>query len=242
MARFSKYFTEPRAIITIASFNGAQRETVIGGVTLDSSGNLFGTTNLGGANSDGEVFEIVHGTSSITIVASFNNANGELPRASCTLDSSGNLFGTTEFGGANSDGTVFEIVHGTTAITTLASFNNANGEEPFAGVTLDSSGDLFGATYAGGTNSDGTIFEIVHGTTAITTLASFNNANGQESFAAVTLDSLGNLFGTTELGGSSNDGVIFELPHGTSAIDTLMSFNGINGALPQAGLIFRLKW
>ena len=82
-------------------------------------------------------------------------------------------------GGANNSGTVFEIVHGTTSITSLASFNTSNGSYPEAGVLLDSSGDLFGTTYQGGASVYyGTVFEIARGTTSINTLVSFNYTNG----------------------------------------------------------------
>ena len=116
------------------------------------------------------------------------------PPGDIILDSSGDLFGTTLNGGANSDGTVFEVVHGSSTITTLASFNGANGLNPYGGVTLDSGGDLFGTTYQGGGSGDGTVFEIVHGSGSITTIASFNNTNGANPYAGVIFDSTGDLW------------------------------------------------
>ena len=102
--------------------------------------------------------------SPLTTVASFSSTNGSDPSA-VTFDSSGNLFGTTEEGGADSDGTVFEIAKGSTSITTLAYFNITNSLYPNAGVTFDSSGNLFGTTFGGGANGGangnyGTVFEI----------------------------------------------------------------------------------
>ena len=78
-----------------------------------------------------------------------------------TLDTSGNLYSTTEVGGAHGDGTIFEIVNGTTAISTLMSFNGANGAEILAGLTLDTSGNLFGTAYEGsGATNYGGVFEL----------------------------------------------------------------------------------
>ncbi|HZK82449.1 MAG TPA: choice-of-anchor tandem repeat GloVer-containing protein, partial [Humisphaera sp.] len=224
------------AIVTIATFNGANGATPLATLTLDSGGDLFGTTEFGGANNVGTVFEIVAGTSAITTIASFNTANGAYPYAGLTLNTAGALFGTTEAGGSAGDGTVFEIVPGASAIATLASFNGANGSNPYAGVTLDSSGNLFGTAEAGGSGGDGTVFEIVQGTSGIVTVASFNNGNGSNPQAPVTLDSSGNLFGTTFAGGQYNDGAVFEISHGTTTITTLFSFNGADGASPSGGI------
>src|SRR5262249_7591575 len=148
-------------------------------LVLDSSGNLFGTSLQGGANRDGTVFEVQQGSSTFTTLATFNGANGLNPNGTLVEDSSGNLFGTTEGGGAYGDGTVFEVQQGSGVVTTLASFNGANGSDPYAGVIEDSSGNLFGTTVTGGgTANDGTVFEVVKGSGAITTLATFTGPNG----------------------------------------------------------------
>ena len=73
---------------------------------------------------------------------------------------SGNLYGTANFGSANNDGTVFELTAGNSTLTTLATFNGANGQNP-QGVIMDSHGDLFGSTMYGGDSNRGTVFGIV---------------------------------------------------------------------------------
>ena len=138
----------------------------------------------------------------------------------------------------NRDGTVYEIAKGSTAITTLASFTGANGTNPSGGVTFDSSGNLFGTTYAGGVNSDGTVYEIAKGSTAITTLATFTGANGADPVAGVTFDSSGNLFGTTTSGGVNGDGTVYEIagagsPAAVPEASTTVSF----GLLLTLGVI-----
>lgn len=87
-----------------------------GGYLLaDAAGNLFGTTRYGGANGYGTVFEIAkaggsYASTPITLV-NFNGTNGELPSWNLVADAAGNLFGTTEYGGADGDGTVFELTN-----------------------------------------------------------------------------------------------------------------------------------
>ena len=117
---------------------------------------------------------------------------------------------------------------GSGTITTLASFNGANGQDPNADLIEDRSGNLFG-TAAGGGNAanDGTVFEVAAGSNAITTLAYFNGANGANPNSALIEDSSGNLFGTTVEGGASNDGTVFEVAAGRRhTITPLASFNG----------------
>ncbi len=110
-------------------------------------------------------------------------------------------------------GTVFELAHGSGKITTLASFNGTDGINPHAGLVMDSSGDLYGTAGSGGAGYYGTVFELVKGSKAITTLTSFNDANGGRPQGGLIMDSSGNLYGTTEYGGAG-DGTVFELsPH-----------------------------
>src|SRR4051812_14159328 len=77
-------------------------------------------------------------SASIGAIASFNLTNGTNPVGELVRDAAGNLYGTTKNGGASGAGTIFEIKAGSTAITTLASFNGTNGRGPQAGLALDS--------------------------------------------------------------------------------------------------------
>ena len=173
-------------ITTLVSFNGTNGNEAEG-LVLDGQGNLYGETFLGGAANDGTVFEIAKGSNTITTLASFNGTNGQHPFGGLALDSQGNLYGTTESGGAANDGTLFEIAKGSNTITTLASFNGTNGSEPIGGVVLDGQGNLYGTTYSGGAAGDGTVFEL-SGVTAITPSSVFVNAAwaGDASGTAVT--------------------------------------------------------
>ena len=220
-------------ITTLASFNGTNGSYPYG-VVLDGQGNRYGTTEVGGAANDGTVFEIAKGSNTITTLASFNGTNGSQPIGGVVLDGQGNLYGTTEWGGAANDGTVFEMAKGSNTITTLASFNGTNGSHPFAGVVLDTQGNLYGTSEDGAAANDGTVFEIAEGSNTITTLASFNGTNGNYPVANVVLDGQGNLYGTASGGGASHDGTVFEMAKGSNTITTLASFNGTNGSYPRA--------
>jgi uncharacterized repeat protein (TIGR03803 family) len=147
----------------LASFNRANGDEPVDGLILSGS-TLYGTAQAGGANDDGVVFSLPLSGGSVTVLASFNGSpnGGDSPLASLIL-SSGDMYGTTEYGGAGpavGHGVVFSLPVTGGSPTILESFNGSNGEYPGAGLIMDSSGDLFGTTSDGGTYYDGTVFEL----------------------------------------------------------------------------------
>jgi uncharacterized repeat protein (TIGR03803 family) len=236
-------------VTILASFTGpngnGQKPTA--GLVMDGAGNLYGTT-WGGPNSTifGEIFELVKGSSTITVLSSFNGAIGQWPSDSLLMDGSGNLYGTTLYGGLfqnnpSGSGTVFELVKGSGVITRLAAFSGTDGASPQSSLLMDSSGNLYGTTTKGGANLAGTVFEVAQGSGAITTLASFNNATGgvpttQGISLNLVMDGYGNLYGEST-GGAYGDGAIFEIAQGSNTITTLYSFNGASGTAPYGGLL-----
>jgi hypothetical protein len=249
----------------------------VGGVIMDAGGNLYGTTLCGGvyANSatfddcGGTVYQLtppatIGGNWTESILWSFGNgSDGSNPDDGLIIDKSGNLYGTTYEGGAYANGegtggTVFKLAPPTTlggnwTESILWSFGNANGAyQPYAGLLMDKSGNLYGTTYVGGVygdiNSGGTVFELtppstVGGDWTGSILWSFGNGNdGYFPVGGVIMDTGGNLYGTTGLGGAFTLGTTFELAApstsgGKWTESILWNFgNGADGSGP-AGLI-----
>jgi len=228
----------------------------VAGVTLDSSGNIYGTTEDGGANSsaDGETGGgnawMITSTGTYQDLHDFGaGTDGVHPCANVTLDSAGNLYGTTIFGGANTSanggvggGTVWKLnLSGTYKI--LYSFGaGADGFAPDAAVTLDSSGDLFGTTGCGGKygvndgdlDPGGIVWEITS-SGAYKDLHDFNFGNdGYRPVAAVTFDAAGDMFGTTEIGGPNSYGTVWEIT-AAGSYSILHGFGaGADGTLPNS--------
>ncbi len=202
---------------SIVRFTGSNGGAPVGSLAIDSAGNVYGTTTGVGAGSNGTVFEIPAATGIFTPLATFSGSNGTSP-GNLTVDSAGDVYGTTSSGGGSVDGTVFEVIAGSGMISTLATFTGYNGETPKGGVIVDSAGNVFGtASNGGGTGTvgqvigDGTVFEVGAGSGTVSTLAAFTGSNGADPLGGLTVDAAGNLYGTTDIGGTSSDGIVFEL-------------------------------
>src|SRR5256885_15917604 len=128
------------------------------GLIHGGAGNLYGTTDSGGAFGYGSVFKL-DGMGKETVLYSFTGgADGGHPQANLARDAAGNLYGTTLSGGASGLGTVFKL-SGTGQETVLHSFTGgSDGGNPEAAVILDSAGNLYGTTLNGGTSNKGTVF------------------------------------------------------------------------------------
>ena len=174
----------------------------------DASGNLYGTTNVGGAgngyNGFGTLFRLApDGT--LTVLHTFDGTNGSNPSGAIVMDKKGNIYGTTERGGANNVwGVVFKLTPGG-EFKVLHSFGAASdGADPKGGVIRDRWGNLYGTTFEGGATGGGTVFEVARDGTE-TVLHSFNGfGDGLNPVGSVAADAAGNLYGTTEYGGLDN--------------------------------------
>jgi uncharacterized repeat protein (TIGR03803 family) len=215
------------------SFNNVASEGGFpnGGLIFDSAGNLYGTARGDTLTSYGCVFEFSPSGSgwTETVLHTFSNngTDGTYPEAGLILDSAGDLYGTTEDGGAYSSatnaggGTVFELSAGTWTETLLHSFNNngSDGAGPAAALVTDSKGNLYGTTEGGGLYSWGTVFELTPVSGGgwnywLLHSFSFTAYDGASPFAGVILDASGNLYGTAQYGGNSTnnyDGIVFEI-------------------------------
>ncbi len=258
-APFSVTFTAPlpdgsyqvRAIATDTTGNTAYSNSSVttlgtfhsnsagprGVLVADGAGNLYGTLGGVGPNGDGMVYEIPLGSGVVTPLAFFNGINGTAPEAGMVFDGKGDLFGTTFLGGAFGQGTVFEVVAGSGAITTVASFNGTNGANPQADLIIDGQNNLYGTTANGGASGVGTVFQVTAGSNAISPIASFNGLNGANPHGRLVRDLNGNLFGTARNGGLGF-GTVFEVAVGTNVITPLAAFdNTTTGANPETGLV-----
>ena len=194
----------------------------LGGVTLDSAGNLYGTTWMGGAHSAGTLFELSNTGAdwTETTLHSFNaSEDGGSPADAPVFDQQGNLYGTTTVGGGNG-GTVFQLQPSGDGWTFNVIYRFGELGKPYDTPTLDAAGNLYGTTSEGGVNDTGNVFKLTPGTNGwtYTDLFDFSGdfSNGYAPIAGVTFDSSGNLYGATALGGNQacqdgGCGVVFEL-------------------------------
>jgi uncharacterized repeat protein (TIGR03803 family) len=188
---------------------------------IDVNGTVYGTTEFGGAYGWGTVFAFDVKTGTETVLHSFgSSSDGALPVATL-IDVKGTLYGTTELGGTNGNGTVFSLDLGTGAETVLYAFCShpihhqcRDGEWPNDGL-IDVKGTLYGTTSHGGTYQDdypgnGVVFALDPKTGAETVLDAFHNSNKNGAYSEANLiDVTGILYGTTGGGGENDDGTVF---------------------------------
>src|SRR5665213_2244172 len=174
-------------------------------------------------------------TAQVQAIHIFDSTNGTVPVAGLVAGQDGNFYGTTTNGGTNGGyGTVFKVTT-SGVLTTLVSFNNTDGVNPQAGLTMGNDGNFYGTTVSGGTNGGwGTVFKVTTNG-VLTSLVSFNNTDGSYPRGTLMLGNDGNLYGTTYFGGSNSLGTVFKVTT-NGVLASLVSFNGANGANPSAGL------
>jgi uncharacterized repeat protein (TIGR03803 family) len=205
-------------------------------LTGDASGNLYGTTYRGGAANVGVVFKL--SKSGQTVLHSFaGGTDGASPYAGVKLDSAGKVYGTTYVGGTANFGVVYKVTP-TGEETVLHTFTGgSDGGYPFAGVILDAADNLYGTASTGGQFNAGVVYKLDGSSGQETVLYNFTGgADGANPYGGVIADSDGNLYGTTYVGGSLEEGVVYELsPSGVETV--LHAFSGMAGGLPTAGVV-----
>jgi uncharacterized repeat protein (TIGR03803 family) len=239
----------------------------VAGLVMDKTNDLYGTTTLGGTYGSGTVFTLVQGTSGLwseRILHNFTGGrDGGSPEAALIFDNSGNLYGTTTFGGTYGFGTVFQLQpvgNGGWKEHVLYDFSGgADGGRPVSRLILDQAGNLYGTTLIGGMTSAcvfssgfgcGTVFQLTLGSSGLwneNVLYAFLGGNdGSTPGVGVLLDSVGNLFGTTRGGGSTvacsglGCGTVFKLtPSSVGWVETILHvFTGSSdGETPTGDLM-----
>lgn len=235
----------------------------LAGLVLDSQGNLYGTTAVGGVFSMGTVFMLssASGTWTESVLYNFRGgSDGAYPQAAVTLRN-GSIYGTTYAGGGNDClgapsgcGTIFQLVHGNNSWTENVLYrftNGADGAFPYANLIFDPVGNFYGATTQGGYLSGncapygcGNVFQFKHGPSGWTlnSLHAFTyDTDGSAPIGALLAGPHDTLYGTTSDGGAAFSGTVFQLAYaqGVWNFSLLYSFSGPDGAAPEAGLVGR---
>lgn len=237
---------------TLVTFDGVDGSMPFAGLIRDTNGVLYGTTWSGGTYNGGSVFSLVKngGKWVEQTIWSFGVTSGDGTQPECNLvmDKSGNLYGTTSYGGAYNAGAIFELSNaaGVWTETVLHSFaGNGDGLEPYAGLLMAGSDTFYGTTEYGGNYGDGTVYKLFRsgGVWKLSIIYSFmGGSDGYEPLGALIRDKSGNLYGTTYAGGAWDVGTVFMLQMtggkwGESILHTFQFANGSNdGFNPFAGL------
>jgi uncharacterized repeat protein (TIGR03803 family) len=216
-------FPQTEAIFQLSQSNGVWKQKMIynydsaadnnggGGLTMDASGNIFAV--LSAAYDSPTVVKLSpngNGGWNPTVLRTFGNKI--FPEGAPVLDKAGNLFGTTQAGGAHNMGTVYKLSlgkNGTWTERVLYAFKGGktDGLGPYAGIAFDGAGNIYGTTIFGGKSNNGTVFELVapvgKGSYEEKVLWSFAGADGRWPLGSLILDSAGNLYGMTQSGGGT---------------------------------------
>ena len=245
-----KISTDGSGFKSLYSFTGGDDgSNPASGVIRDSQGNLYGTTQYGGMFLSGVLYRLSPSGTLTPLHGFTGGSDGAMPMAEPIMEASGNLYGTTEFGGDNAGncvglssgcGVVYKVAPDG-KLTVLRSFTNMQGDGayPMGALLRDAAGNLYGTTTGGGgQKNNGTVFKI-DSKGNFTRLHSFGAGipDGVVPQGALVRDSAGNLYGTTTYGGSSsNSGTIFKLaPNGREKV--IHSFKASDGTGPQGALL-----
>jgi uncharacterized repeat protein (TIGR03803 family) len=226
------------------SFRGADGSLPDAGVVLDSAGNLYGTTSQGGTRAAqcnkgcGVVYKVDPFGNETVVYRFHGGVDGGFPVAGVIRDSVGNLYGTTQIGGAQSLGAVYKVDNSGNE-TVLHSFAGGNdGAFPFACLIRDGAGNFYGTTTEGGPSNTGTVFKLDPSGNE-TVLYSFGPTSGSDAQgprSPVYRDAAGNLYGTSFFGGTRLGGAVYKIDaNGHETV--LHSFDGNDGLYPESPLI-----
>ncbi len=227
-----KYNKKNHAVTTLVNFSVEIGGGPLGSLTFGSDGNLYGMTNVGGANSAGTIFKCsTDGV--LTILESFGGKDGANPVGSLKEGADGNFYGMTRMGGEFNKGVVFKYSP-FGMYTVLHSFNGLDGAAPQGDVALVKDSILYGVTTNGGTYNGGAVFSCST-SGKFQTLNSFNSSTGTTPFGSLLNAEDGYLYGTTYASGANYFGTLFRCDY-NGKISVLTNFDNTNGANPMSTL------
>ena len=225
-------------------FGGTPGSFIQSALTLGLDGRLYGTARQGGFADRGIVFALNTDGSDFTILKQFvSPTDGASPRGGVVQAGDGTLYGTTEEGGANGGGTVFRLNPDGLGFLTLTNFGVATGTNPVAQLLLASDGNLYGSCINGGlTPTNGTLWKIQTNGAGLAVIKSFavNGTEGRRPFASLTEGADGMLYGVTDMGGSTNKGVVFKLARNGSGFTVLRNLLGFGEPANPEGRLLQL--
>lgn len=206
------------------------------GLIADTSGNLYGTTPTGGTDGFGTFFGIASDGAETVIHYFYGGYDGAYPDCGLIADKAGHFYGTTTAGGTANAGTVFRVTPNGKKSTLYNFAGGSDGAHPYGNLIADTAGNLYGTTSAGGELGEGTVYKLTPGGIE-TVLHSFKyGRDGGVPLSGLVVDSVGNVYGTTTVGGAENLGTVFKIaPDGTKTV--LHSFGSSGGATPRGELV-----
>ncbi|HKF50031.1 MAG TPA: choice-of-anchor tandem repeat GloVer-containing protein [Terracidiphilus sp.] len=218
------------------------------GVIMDASGNLYGTTEFGGASGFGTVFKLTPAGAETVLYSFAGGGDGGFPSAGLVMDAAGNLYGTTSNGGnlsgcsASGCGVVFKVTPSGTESVLYTFSGGGDGGTPFAGLIMDSAGNVYGTTSAGGNLTGcaggcGVVFKVTPAGSESVLYTFTGGSDGANPAAGLLMDASGILYGTTSVAGADGFGTVFKVTS-AGAETTLHTFtSGADGANPQDALV-----
>jgi uncharacterized repeat protein (TIGR03803 family) len=224
--------------IAFAGANGSSPK----GALVQANGNLYGITNTGGVNDKGTLFEYIISSNTLTTKLSFGDSitTGSSPFGGLELANDGLLYGTTSSGiGANTNGILYKFNPANAAFTKIRDFDPlTNGAVPYGSLKKASNGLLYGMASQGGTTTNGTLFEFNPATSAFTKLIDFDQMKGRSPYSTIMQASNGKLYATTNVGGKSDRGVVFEYTITSKTYKKIAELEGgIDGEAPRGTLM-----
>lgn len=209
-----------------------------GSLMQASNGKLYGMTQYGGIYDLGVIFEYDYNTNTYVKKVELNSSKGTSPWGSLIEASNGNIYGMTRSGGTYDDGTIFEYNYISNNFNKKFDFlSQTSGGDPSGSLMEASNGKLYGLTVNGGSFGRGAIFEYDYISNTFTKMVDLTDSTGKSPLGSLIQATNGNLYGMTFLGGTNNEGVIFEYDFVTNTYTKKVEFDSVAGKTPTGSLM-----